>query len=574
MIGYRKRDDGSVRLITKRSSPDEGDEPRVEVGSFRDKDVYGPCIIQKTSKECLEDRITVPIKLCCLSRQEMCSELGRELNVTAYTRDELVPFAVLAAHSKLGINKIVAYHSTLARSKEFVKMAKPLFEKEGFYLTYVDGYMSRAEQDRRLAKLRSVEKSLVGNCQLWREGVDVPEWGLVVLADPVKSPVSAKQIIGRASRPHANKETGFVFIPHIFDEETGLEVGGEGYGEFVTVFQAMMDDDPQLQRDIIFVDAAKRTGKPLNVTEYPPRLLEAFHLPESIDLLVRQKFISSVVMEMGGNNMFSWMDWYALLKKYFDREGDCLVHKDHVEEGKHLGRWVGKQRKSFQTGGMTVRQKGLLDDIGFCWDVYESTWLAQYNELRSYWEHTGHCFLSSGTASNTLLRWIDTQRQAMKNHKIKPHRKQLLDEIEFIWDGQAYRWERNYDLLKRFADREGHCNVPQRHKEDGEPLGKWLFNQMRFFAVEALEKSRQKRLEELGVTWNIEMSANERRWMHYFQLLVRFKDREGHCRVPAEYVEDGENLGDWLVRQKRAHHRRGTLSSERYQCLMDLGVEW
>ena len=136
VIGYRKTEDGSVGLITK--SVREGDEPRIEVRSFRDENLYGPCVVQKTSEECVANGITVPIKLCCLSKKEMFSELGRELNVSAYSRDELVPFAVLAAHSKLGINKIVAYHSNLGRSKEFVEMARPLFEGEGFYITDVD----------------------------------------------------------------------------------------------------------------------------------------------------------------------------------------------------------------------------------------------------------------------------------------------------------------------------------------------------------------------------------------------------------------------------------------------------
>ena len=335
----------------------------------------------------------------------------------------------------------------------------------------------------------------------------------------------------------------------------------------------MINDDPQLQKDIIFVSAANRTGQPLNVTEYPPRLLETFQLPETIDLLVRQNFISSVVMEISGNNMFSWMDWYALLEKYKEREGDCLVPKDHVEEGKNLGRWVGMQRENLKTGGMTVKQKELLDDIGFCWDVLESQWLARYNELRSYWEKNGHCFLPSGSVSPSLFRWVDTQRREMKKENMKPYRKQLLDEIGFIWDARAYRWERNFDLLKRFVEREGHCNVPSRHKEDGEPLGKWLGNQKGFFAIGTLDKSRQKRLEEIGVDFDVQVTANDKKWMHKFQLLVQFKEREGHCNVPTKHKEDGENLGEWLIRQKQAH-QQGTLSSERYESLMDLGVEW
>jgi len=61
--------------------------------------------------------------------------------------------------------------------------------------------------------------------------------------------------------------------------------------------------------------------------------------------------------------------------------------------------------------------------------------------------------------------------------------------------------------------------------------------------------------------------------MHKFNLLLKFKEREGHCRVPTKQVEEGENLGRWLGRQKEAH-RKGELDPERFQKLDELGVEW
>ena len=88
-----------------------------------------------------------------------------------------------------------------------------------------------------------------------------------------------------------------------------------------------------------------------------------------------------------------------------------------------------------------------------------------------------------------------------------------------------------------------------------------------------LEKSRQERLEELGVIWNLQETRNNRNWMHKYNLLVKFKEREGHCKVPRKHVEGGENLGSWLNDQKKAH-RKGKLDPVRYQKLDELGVEW
>ena len=54
---------------------------------------------------------------------------------------------------------------------------------------------------------------------------------------------------------------------------------------------------------------------------------------------------------------------------------------------------------------------------------------------------------------------------------------------------------------------------------------------------------------------------------------MKFKEREGHCRVPQKHVEDGENLGKWLSQQKQVHGK-GELYPERYDKLKELGVEW
>ena len=68
----------------------------------------------------------------------------------------------------------------------------------------------------------------------------------------------------------------------------------------------------------------------------------------------------------GGANILSWDDWYALLKKYREREGDCLVSRDHFKEGNNLGDWVWNQRRWRRKIPIEWLEK--LDEIDFCWD--------------------------------------------------------------------------------------------------------------------------------------------------------------------------------------------------------------
>jgi hypothetical protein len=50
-----------------------------------------------------------------------------------------------------------------------------------------------------------------------------------------------------------------------------------------------------------------------------------------------------------------------------------------------------------------------------------------------------------------------------------------------------------------YMEREGHCRVPQLHKENGFPLGQWA-NRRR--NKESLSELRQQQLDKLGFVWD------------------------------------------------------------------------
>ena len=60
------------------------------------------------------------------------------------------------------------------------------------------------------------------------------------------------------------------------------------------------------------------------------------------------------------------------------------------------------------------------------------------------------------------------------------------------------------------------------------------------------------------------------RWNEYwFARLLGFVEREGHCAVPNEHVEDDANLGAWVEKQ-RSFKRAGKLPRDREQLLSRL----
>ena len=115
--------------------------------------------------------------------------------------------------------------------------------------------------------------------------------------------------------------------------------------------------------------------------------------------------------------------------------------------------------------------------------------------------------------------------------------------------------------------REGHCRVPAAHKENGFRLGQWVSRQRQSKDAETLSEARRQQLDELGFVWN----ALDAAWEEGFSYLKMYKEREGHCRVPAAHKENGFRLGQWVNTQRK---NRETMSDNRRQRLDDLGFVW
>jgi hypothetical protein len=96
---------------------------------------------------------------------------------------------------------------------------------------------------------------------------------------------------------------------------------------------------------------------------------------------------------------------------------------------------------------------------------------------------------------------VSHQRNLKTKEQLDPDRRKQLEEICFEWVLFSARWDEMHTLLEHFKKREGHCYVPQTHKEDEANLGIWVNNQRNLKTKEKLDPNRQKRLEEIGFSW-------------------------------------------------------------------------
>merc|ERR1719469_1551881 len=168
-----------------------------------------------------------------------------------------------------------------------------------------------------------------------------------------------------------------------------------------------------------------------------------------------------------------------------------------------------------------------------------------FEELRKFMGSEGHCNVPSRFSDNPKLgKWVTYQREMRL--KISKERVSKLNSIGFTWGTkQDVRWEIMFEELRKFKDREGHCNVPQNHSDNPE-LGRWVKSQRMQRLI--ISKERASKLDSIGFTWVVNIESDVR-WEIMFEELKKFKEREGHCNVPFSCSPNPE-LSKWVSNQR------------------------
>lgn len=258
-----------------------------------------------------------------------------------------------------------------------------------------------------------------------------------------------------------------------------------------------------------------------------------------------------------------WDEGFASLLAFKNREGHCLIPKEHLESGFHLGQWASFQRVSREVLSEVRRIK--LDSLGFVWDVREAKWEEGFLRLIQFKEYHGHCSVPKDKklADFNLGNWVDEQRNSIAI--MSDNRKARLNEIGFIWKPFDQKWETGFEYLRQYYNKNGDCLVPGDYTYEGYNLGRWVSKQR---TNKNISEDRRKLLDDLGFEWR----ALEAQWSEGLDHLRSFIDREGHCCPKATHKEPcGYRLGGWVVAQRQ---KMNELSKERIDKLNALNFIW
>jgi len=272
----------------------------------------------------------------------------------------------------------------------------------------------------------------------------------------------------------------------------------------------------------------------------------------------------------------TWMKWYRELEKYTKEHGDPHVPRTYPNT--KLANWVWTQRGRFdkQSGGqsqLTKEEVGLLDRIGFRWNVHEEKWQEQFEELKLFKEQYGHCNVELvAEEKDTLLRWVKMQRLMMAQGKLDMDKTEQLAAIGFSWMSTVMdaKWAKMYECLKSYHFEHGNADVPNRWECDLK-LAAWVSVQRVRRKKGFISDEQIQRLDELGFTWQHRERGS---WDDRYQELIEFNKKYGHCNVPLEYKEVPK-LGAF-VNNMRAQKKAeaGILSDDRINLLERIGFQW
>lgn len=262
---------------------------------------------------------------------------------------------------------------------------------------------------------------------------------------------------------------------------------------------------------------------------------------------------------------YIWEQRYEELKQYKEKYGHCNVSR-LWEENTLLANWVHYIRTDKKL--LTNEQVKKLNELGFVWDKKKEKWDKMFMELIKYKEEHEHCDVPNRWERNRLLaNWVIIQRR--NRNKLTKEQVDKLNSIGFTWDIRFKQWKDKYDMIKKFKEVNGHCNV-KLYDNEYKGLGRWLKEQR--INKDNLDTLKIKLLNELDIDWDFETDKEinniMKYWDNYILELIKYREKNNHVNV---LKNEDKKLYEWINKLKKYNK---FLPKEKINELNQIGFDW
>ncbi|MBF0419069.1 MAG: Helicase associated domain protein [Magnetococcales bacterium] len=262
-----------------------------------------------------------------------------------------------------------------------------------------------------------------------------------------------------------------------------------------------------------------------------------------------------------------WQEMFHALKQFNQERHHCIV-PDPYPVHPRLPAWVKNIRKIYKNNALDKEKTESLNQLEFVWDEKAVFWEEMFVALAAYHDRFGHSLVPENDSQHARLAWwVAAQRKARAGGQLDEKQIQRLDRLHFVWDIHSAQWLEMYRELFFFHQRHGHCLI-KNDSPHHTRLNDWCAIQRKARMMGNLSEEKQARLNTLGFIWDAkEMVAAE-----MLMYLEQYKERFGHCNVPAQWPENPQ-LGLWLQFQRQSY-QKGQLDPERQSKLEEMGILW
>mmetsp|Transcript_16649 Transcript_16649/g.46626 ORF Transcript_16649/g.46626 Transcript_16649/m.46626 type:complete len:477 (-) Transcript_16649:548-1978(-) len=164
-----------------------------------------------------------------------------------------------------------------------------------------------------------------------------------------------------------------------------------------------------------------------------------------------------------------WEGHFHHLLAFKHAFGHCNVPSAY-QPNQVLARWVKRQRRFYheKQGGarnsLTDHRQRQLEEAGFVWDTQQAVWDEHFEDLRAFYEQTGHCNVNrtSAPGKSSLAAWVKWQRRYYRTYlahptltsvSMSPYRISKLNSINFEWEPRSRRKNRKSIASKAAMER-------------------------------------------------------------------------------------------------------------------------
>lgn len=188
----------------------------------------------------------------------------------------------------------------------------------------------------------------------------------------------------------------------------------------------------------------------------------------------------------------------------------------------------------------------------------DKEWMNKYQGLKEFKEKHGHTYVERDWP--VIGKWVRRQGTLYKKGTIRPDRKKLLDEIDFLVDYNEKSWDEHFEVVRKKSEEVKHCDIPHSREEFNDTNSTfedhmpWAREQRLQYVKHMrgwnsrINPRRIKKLNSIGFTWKSEKFERLASDSHFIWKTRRIRQEINHVMEEVRKARHlHEMTGDFVI---------------------------